>query len=85
MTEPEATCVVERAKPSALEARIVAAVEVSAENPCAGFTSVRPLPSEEATPPVTKMCLVLVPFPTGFHHRAPDAAVANRRAGVPYS
>ena len=45
MTEPDATCVVDSAKPRALEARIVAAVEVSAEKPCAGLTSVRPLPS----------------------------------------
>ena len=44
ITEPEATCVVESAKPSALEARMVAAVEVSAAKPCAGLTSVRPLP-----------------------------------------
>ena len=44
MTEPEATCVVERAKPRWLEARIVAAVAVSAAKPCAGFTSVRPVP-----------------------------------------
>ena len=44
MTDPEATCVVDRANPRALEARMVAAVEVSAENPCAGLTSVRPLP-----------------------------------------
>ena len=44
MTEPEATCVVESAKPRALEARIVEAVDASAEKPCAGFTSVRPLP-----------------------------------------
>src|SRR6478735_8373323 len=47
--------------------------------------AVNPLPSEEATPPVTKMCLVSLPFPTEFHHRAPDAAVANRRAGVSQS
>ena len=45
MTDPDATCVVDRAKPRALEARIVAAVEVSAEKPWAGLTSVRPLPS----------------------------------------
>ncbi|KZE40683.1 hypothetical protein AVW09_13905 [Microbacterium sp. T32] len=45
ITDPEATCVVERAKPRALDARIVAAVDVSAEKPCAGLTSVRPLPS----------------------------------------
>ena len=45
MTEPEATCVVDSAKPRALEERIVAAVEDSAANPCAGLTSVRPLPS----------------------------------------
>ncbi len=32
MTEPDATCVVDRAKPRWLEARIVAAVEVSAEH-----------------------------------------------------
>jgi hypothetical protein len=44
--------------------------------------AVSPLPSEEATPPVTKMCLVPLPFPTGFHHTAPDAVVANRRAVV---
>ncbi len=35
MTDPDATCVVDRAKPRALEARIVAAVEVSAEKPWA--------------------------------------------------
>ena len=45
MTEPEATCVVDSAKPNAEEARIVAAVDDSAEKPCAGFTSVRPFPS----------------------------------------
>ena len=44
ITEPEATWVVDSAKPRALEARIVAAVELSAEKPCAGLTSVRPLP-----------------------------------------
>jgi hypothetical protein len=37
--------VVDSAKPRALEARIVAAVEDSAEKPCAGLTSVSPLPS----------------------------------------
>ncbi len=44
MTDPEATCVVESANPRALEARMVAAVELSAAKPCAGLTSVRPLP-----------------------------------------
>ena len=44
ITDPEATWVVDSAKPSALEARIVAAVELSAEKPCAGLTSVSPLP-----------------------------------------
>src|SRR5215218_1958002 len=44
MTEPDATCVVESAKPRCVEARIVAAVDVSAAKPCAGFTSVRPVP-----------------------------------------
>src|SRR5690606_21766491 len=42
--DPEATCVVDSANPSALEARMVAAVDDSAEKPCAGFTSVSPLP-----------------------------------------
>ena len=45
MTEPEATWVVDRAKPRADDTRIVAPVDVSAANPCAGRTSVRPLPS----------------------------------------
>ena len=36
---------VDSAKPKALEARIVEAVEDSAEKPCAGLTSVMPLPS----------------------------------------
>ena len=44
ITEPEATCVVERAKPTLVDARIVAAVAVSAAKPCAGLTSVRPVP-----------------------------------------
>ena len=44
MTEPDATWVVDSAKPSALEARIVDAVDASAEKPCAGLTSVSPLP-----------------------------------------
>ena len=45
MTDPDATCVVDSAKPKKLEARIVDAVDVSAEKPCAGLTSVSPLPS----------------------------------------
>ena len=45
ITEPEATWVVDSAKPRALDERIVAAVEDSAEKPWAGLTSVRPLPS----------------------------------------
>ena len=45
ITEPEATWVVESAKPRWVEARIVAAVDVSAAKPCAGLTSVRPVPS----------------------------------------
>ena len=45
MTEPDATWVVDSAKPRADEARIVAAVEDSAANPWAGRTWVRPLPS----------------------------------------
>src|SRR5690606_2715758 len=44
ITDPEATCVVDRANPNALEARMVAAVDDSAEKPCAGLTSVSPLP-----------------------------------------
>ena len=44
MTDPEATWVVERAKPRWLDARMVAAVLVSAAKPCAGLTSVRPRP-----------------------------------------
>ena len=44
MTPPDATCVVERAKPRCVEARIVAVVAASAEKPCAGSTSVMPRP-----------------------------------------
>ena len=44
MTEPDATWVVERAKPRWLDARIVAAVLVSAAKPCAGLIAVRPVP-----------------------------------------
>ena len=44
MTEPEATCVVDRAKPRCEEARMAEAVLVSAAKPWAGFTSVRPEP-----------------------------------------
>src|SRR4051794_40539720 len=44
MTEPDATCVVERANPRCVDARIVVAVLTSAEKPCAGLTAVRPVP-----------------------------------------
>jgi hypothetical protein len=44
MTEPDATWVVDSANPRCVDARIVAAVDVSAAKPCAGFTSVRPVP-----------------------------------------
>ena len=46
MTEPEATWVVESAKPRWLEARIVAVVDASAAKPCGGsMPSVMSLPS----------------------------------------
>jgi len=44
ITEPEATCVVESAKPRWLEARIVAVVADSAAKPWAGSTSVMSRP-----------------------------------------
>jgi hypothetical protein len=43
-TDPEATWVVDRAKPRCDEARIAAAVEVSADRPCAGLTVVSFVP-----------------------------------------